>query len=65
MANLTGKEAVNISQLKMFVESLTASGGSGSEWEFLWLTIKPGDKLWFLPCRLKEHRLLYGPLYLL
>lgn len=45
VSNVTGKEAVNISQLKMFAESLAASGGSGSEWEFLWLTIEPGEKV--------------------
>lgn len=45
MANVTGKETVNISQLKMFAESLTTSGGSSSEWEFLWLNIKPGKKV--------------------
>lgn len=45
MANVTGKETVNISQLKMFAESLTTSGGSSSEWEFLWLSINPGEKV--------------------
>lgn len=43
----TGNETISLEQLKMFSESLSggsSSGGSEDEWEFLWLSINPGEK---------------------